>query len=882
MGRVLYSEVNRGKGPRMAAKNHIALYYASVSLGKFLSYSYGKRDSKKSGPVKNVWEMVGVRPSEGMGLSDQMLTNGNYFTCYACADTYALLSVEREDVPEAWGTLEERRRAYADLLNKAKGNFSLAKYRKAEGAPQKAEGAPQKADDDPQKAEGDPQEAEGASPKKRDQSGRFKYDKLDLERIDEKFSNEWIFPRLSKDAVKELSEAVDRGAEAEQGSVDAALGRIAERILDEAKFYEDLYENRVPLVEENWNEESDERIKLDCFWTLLPIWVYTQCLHAIDYVDGLPLNLPLNLYNIGFWEKESAVQELINRLCNRFLDDGQLSGRDLVNKFKEEALKLAEACAKDTQTIEDDFMRGRQTETSTVRELFEKSLKGKLRLPDWAKWRGALIWLIIVSCCVSIERALEGVKSMIPFDPAKERADLKDIAKERRTSACLEGDDSLLDANELGRGSGGLPLHVSEGNRDLPSTSLRLATDALEDEILCVLGHAYESRFWEVVWLKSTHGLLEDFFMSEIHLGSREEVEAGDPRGLLARLWETAESFGRRSVGRTSPLRGLSRVEAVASGRLDVVGELRSALASRLFDCLERSFSRDEGAGHGPELVLGPSRGSGGEGTLIGAVCAAVDDVCELISDAWKIQMERELAEERERIAQMDVSAEERRELEKAAESRSKRRSPNVRSAMLERLLRDARGYFGEQGVLGWGSERVGGEPSQLETLFRQLEQVYEEKYGSDPSMRFALARVRRELSGRLKKAIRLDDVWDVVKKVFAGVAEAEKEAFLQLSLPDVSARHAVLYLESGRLMVADAGSLNGTVVIRRPSDGTTVSDEPRRFVLRGAERTKIERVVEATDVLGGVPETVDALPLCRGDVIRLAGRTAIGVGNRL
>ena len=209
MGRVLYSEVNRGEESRMAAKNHIALYYASDSLGKFLSSSYGKRDPKKSGPVKNVWEMVGVRPSEGMGLSDQMLTNGNYFTCYACADAYALLSVEREDVPEAWGTLEERRRAYADLLNKAKGNFSLAKYRKAEGA----------------------------SPKKRDQSGRFKYDKLDLERIDEKFSNEWIFPRLSKDAVKELSEAVDRGAAAEQGSVDAALGRIAERILDEAKFY---------------------------------------------------------------------------------------------------------------------------------------------------------------------------------------------------------------------------------------------------------------------------------------------------------------------------------------------------------------------------------------------------------------------------------------------------------------------------------------------------------------------------------------------------------------------------------------------------------------------------------------------------------------------
>lgn len=857
MGRMLYSEVNRGEESRMAAKNHIALYYASDSLGKFLSSSYGKRDPKKSGPVKNVWEMVGVRPSEGMGLSDQMLTNGNYFTCYACADAYALLSVEREDVPEAWGTLEERRRAYADLLNKAKGNFSLAKYRKAEGDSQKTEGDSQKADDDPQKAEGDSQKAEGASPKKRDQSGRFKYDKLDLERIDEKFSNEWIFPRLSKDAVKELSEAVERGAAAEQGSVDAALGRIAERILDEAKFYEDLYENRVPLVEEAFGEDSDERRKLDCFRTLLPIWVYTQCLHANSSDDGLPLNL----YNVGFWDYEDDVRSLVDELCKRFEDD-KLSDRECVEAFRKRALELAKSCAFDMEKIERAFRSGRQAKTPTIRELFEGSLNGKLRVPDWAERRGELIWLIVVSCCVSIERALE--------------------VMDRKTSDCLEGDESLLDSNELGRGSGSLPLHVSEGNRDLPSANLRLAADAPEDEILCVLGHAYESRFWEVVWLESAHRLLEDFFMPEVHLGSREEVEVGEPRALLARLWETAESFGRRQVGRTSPLRGLSRVEAVASGRLDVVGELRSALASRLFDCLERSFSRDEGAGHGPELVLGPSRGSGGEGTLIGAVCAAVDDVCELISDAWKMQMERELAEERERIAQMDVSAEERWELEKAAESRSKRRPPNVRSAMLERLLRDTCGYFEEQGVLGWGSERVGGEPSQLETLFRQLERVYEEKYGCDPSMRFALARVRRELSGRLKKAIRLDDVWDVVGRVLASVADAEKEAFLPLSLPDVSARHAVLYLEGGRLMVADAGSLNGTVVIRRPSDGTTVSDEPRRFVLRGAERTKAERVVEATDGLGGVPEPADALRLRRGDVIRLAGRTAIGVGNRL
>lgn len=851
----------------MASKDYTALYDASNSLGKFLNDSYGnsgKRKSKESElvesvcemvsvpssegadlssesePAKNVWKMVGLRPSEGMGVSDQMLTNGNYFTCYACADTYALLSDERKDAPEAWGTLEERRRVYAGLMNKAKGNYSRANHTNAEGAPP------------------------------RDQTGKLKHGSLDQAKIREKFYGGWIFPRLSEDAVSELSDAVERGAEAGEGSVDATLGRVAQRILDEAKFYKDLYENdkrdkSVRLVEDAFGRDSDERRKLDCFRVLLPIWVYTQCLYANYSDNGLPLNLPLNLYNVHFWENESAVASLVEKLCKRFEDDG-LSGNERVEDFRKRALELAKGCALDVEKVESAFRGGRKTETPTIRELFEDSLKNRFHAPDWAERRGELIWLIVVSCCVSIERALE--------------------VMERKTSDCLEGDESLLDANELGRGSGRLPLHISEGNRDLPSVSLKLSADAPEDEVLCVLGHAYEPRFWEVVWPESAHRLLGDFFKPEAHLGSREEIRAGEPRGLLARLWETTKSFD---------LRGLSRDDAVALGRLDVVGELRSALASRLSDCLEKSFSRDEGVGHGPELVLGSSRGGVDEGTLLGAVRAAVEDVCTLISDEWKIQMENELAEQRELNAQKDVSADERQDLEKAAESRSKRRPPNVKSAMLALLVRDTRGYFEEQGV---------GEPSQPGALFRQLEQVYKEGlgrlgqayeeescqlgqaymagFGSDPSMRFALARVRRELGGRLKKVIRLDDVWDVVKTVFMSVADAEKKTFLPLSLPDVSARHAVLYLEGGRLMVADAGSLNGTAVIRQPPDGAAKGDGPRRFVLRGSERTNAERVIEVTDGLGGAPETVDAVPLCRGDVIRLAGRTAIGVGNRL
>ena len=79
--------------------------------------------------------------------------------------------------------------------------------------------------------------------------------------------------------------------------------------------------------------------------------------------------------------------------------------------------------------------------------------------------------------------------------------------------------------------------------------------------------------------------------------------------------------------------------------------------------------------------------------------------------------------------------------------------------------------------------------------------------------------------------------------------------------------------------MLADAGSTNGTAVMRRAPDADCL---PERYVLKGGERTRGERIIRVTDKLGGVPEAVDVLPLRRGDSVRLAGETVVGVGNPL
>ena len=799
----------------MTEERHVALYYVDRALRSFLG------DPNEKGGPKNVWETVGVSPSEPGGISGQMLCNGNYFTCYACAGTYRALATEGPGGSQ--DKLDDRRRTYVQCLGEAKCTFSAYKHKERLRLEKTAGG--------------------GHASKKRDQAGRLHLEKYNQAWVRDSF-DDWMLPSVSADAVDHLLKMTRKP---NRGGTAFALGDAVERVLGEIEFYQELRDDNFDLVKEKIGTDSKEGRRLKCYRKLLPIWVYTQCLHASSYDCGLLLNL----YNVDFWGRKNRIESLVDELCVCFERDAPLAERNLVKDFRDMASYAAKCCEEDLDNIEKDFLVECQTESPTVRELFEKSLREEWDVPTWAQNRAELIWLVLVSCCKGLAIALE--------------------EDDRTTDDCLDGNEARLDSNELGPGSGYLSLHVNEGGRDFPSVNLKLSEDCSEG-VIRVLGHLYDDRFWNVVWAESACRLLSDLFTPDAHMGSPEQVDAGRPEGLLARLWDAASWFDVRVEGQRGHLGDFSRLDVVSSGRLDVVGALRSSLAAALSRSLAASLASDGGAGRGPELDLG-ARGRDGEGTLLGALSVAVDEVNDLLVAKWNEQAERELTEELERIAKMDVSAEERGDRERLAKNRGGRHPSSIKGALLERLRRVTEGYFDELCRLD-GDAALG-----LGALFRQLELAYADRCGGDPSMRFALARVREILEGSLGRVIRFRDVEAVVREVFSSFAKAEQATFVSLSSSYVSGRHAVLYLEGGRLVLADAGSTNGTAVIRRTSD---VDCLPERYVLKGGERTREERVIRVTDKLGGVPEAIDVLPLRRGDSIRLAGETVIGVGNPL
>ena len=497
----------------MAEERHVALYYVDRALGSFLA------DPGEKGGPRNVWETVGVSPSEPGGISGQMLCNGNYFTCYACAGTYRALAAEGPGGSQ--DRLEDRRRTYVQCLGEAKSTFTANKHKERLRLEKAAGG--------------------GRASKKRDQAGRLHLEKRDQAWVRDSFDG-WMLPSVSSDAVGSLRSVLKRTRGPNRGETDSALGDAVERVLGEIEFYQELRELKGDvgrLVKKNYMSDSEEGRRLKCYHKLLPIWVYTQCLHASSHDCGLLLNL----YNVDFWSSKKRIESLVDELCVCFEHDAPLAERDLVKEFCELVCYAAKRCEEDLDDIKNAFLAECQTESPTVRELFEQSLREEWSAPDWAQNRAELIWLVLVSCCKGLAIALE--------------------EDDRKTDDCLGGDEARLDSNELGSGSGYLPLHVNEGGRDFPSVNLKLLVDC-PDGVICVLGHLYDDRFWEVVWMRSAYRLLEDFVTPEAHLGSREEIEAGKPRALLARLWETTESFDRPSCGWDSPLQLLSPVEAVA------------------------------------------------------------------------------------------------------------------------------------------------------------------------------------------------------------------------------------------------------------------------------------------------------------------------------
>ena len=103
----------------------VPIHYVSQAIGSYLTALYGARNA--GGGLENPWRLLGTRPSEAGAVADQMVSNGSYFTSYACAGTYRLLAAGGAQ----YGPVEERRKLYAGLLGPLRRTTRKARFVRA-------------------------------------------------------------------------------------------------------------------------------------------------------------------------------------------------------------------------------------------------------------------------------------------------------------------------------------------------------------------------------------------------------------------------------------------------------------------------------------------------------------------------------------------------------------------------------------------------------------------------------------------------------------------------------------------------------------------------------------------------------------------------------
>lgn len=303
-------------------------------------------------PEESPWAEVGVVPSAGIYLADQLVSSGNYFTCYACAQTARLLEVRG-------GGLEERRARYATVLGAAKKSSSTLRLAGLHGSSAK-----------------------------------------DMGWIREGFYEDWAFPPTGKKVRSALECARD--------GEDELCAAAAARMLDELDLYVSLRDGTSDLLPMEQREAPLSARVLWCYRRLLPIWVLTQCAHA----SAGGVGMPLNIYDLGFWTcapegATSPVLELVGRLCAHFELDPLARG-DEVSEFVRRARLAFELCSDLADEAEEYREAAWSRDLPSVRELLRARLEGRLRVPRWAMARARLMELILVASFVGIGAALRG------------------------------------------------------------------------------------------------------------------------------------------------------------------------------------------------------------------------------------------------------------------------------------------------------------------------------------------------------------------------------------------------------------------------------------------------------------------------------------------
>ena len=712
------------------------------------------------------WGAVGISPQSGIHLADQLISCGNYFTCYACAETARLLDVRGADLPA-------RRARYAKCFGGAKKSSSTLRL-----------------------------------------SGLHGSSSADMRRIRKNFYEGWSFPPGGK--------RVRAALVATKASSDAACSAAAERMLDELDLYVSLRDGSSDVLPLSQHDTSPDARTLWCYRTLLPIWVLTQS----AYASAGTMGLPLNIYNLGFWSSEQTggsgepiVLELVDRLCAYFRLD-PLVREGEVEEFSRRTQLAYDLCANLADEAECFRERTSSQNLPTVRNLLRARVRGNLRIPRWAIARARLIELVAVASFVGLGAALRG-------------------DEEVATGSRLGEVGETMSHARLGRGSGTVPLALIDGASGATwrTVTVDLGQDA-KDGPIALFGSVYAQGHWPR-WHSRAKELLGRFFSASYHL------DESNPKSLLSRLCGVAETYGieRKRLGRFLAL------EEVASGRMDIYACLRAILEEELRACLLMMF---DSAAHIPQLVRGALDG-GDSATLIGAMRRTAQRFNGLLLEAWNKQHNGA-----------------------RPTANGMAYPPSLKTSLFEDLRKEVLAYFGEQRCkLTHETVSAKEARTQLFDLIGELEIEYGRDHGQDPSAHFLVALIKGRLYERLitshSAPIRLDEVEGAMGEAFDSYVKAERDRFLPFSAPDISRRHALLYLENGSLFLADCGSTHGTALVRATLPGGA-------RVLEGSQRTSLARIMGSSWV-GEDAEIVAHSDVYRGDVVRMAGASAVRVG---
>lgn len=836
-----------------AASSPVYLYYRAMN--NWLDDNYGgESENTKGGNVVSPWAFTGVKPAYGAGLAARLVTSANYFTSYSWEGTVHAIGLRADSADQARAAYVE---AFGNAIPKVpNSSYGLEAIRPAE--------------------------------------------------VRAAFFSEYAFPPcldgMAKGKREDVSKVLERarGREVADAGPEplAFVGITAKRMLDELHLYRALLTGDLKGLEERFGEVpeaisawfgtcGDEARILHFYRSLLPIWVFTQRLSlnlgdlGAQSYDECDTAMPLNIYNIDFWasfgggfeannkdEGPRCASELVDALCDYYSTDPTTNTR-LVDELSGRCVRQIGAVAR-TLRLEHGFKlklakhpkEARALKGMTVWELLKRCEMCAMAWEKdlaWVRTRADLIETVTLASYVGLDAALGREPKPRLLLPASAPAPTPTPTPNAGSGLfTLERwDEQDKETRAYGRGVlakslGSVALTLYD---DVTSNYTRACEASLRIDgdfgLVRLVGAGYDARQLEECRQTAEEVITEFFAVPGIGQDVSPFVEA-----VLAMAKEKAREYDIATASGRGKLEGFRELER-HDPPVDTAQLLSTILCEELLATLRRSLA----AAGGRAIIKGSDDKAGAE-TLVGAANNAAVRFNKALLEAW----------------------------EELPGSRDGKSRPGITVRLKADLKGLARGTY-ERYV----QSRDGNEPLLLALIREACDEVA--GHGGDPTARIALRCLYRRLgehfAGSCAKQVSLGDISNLVERAFNEACRLEEERYSRVDAPsyDVSRRHAVLFLDLARdddvalgssaelgeslLFVADAGSKNGTLVERRGEDRV------QRYFLTGSrdDARNFERFSASVRGGRGQVTSVSRLALKSGDVVRLAGRSAMRVG---